>query len=89
MNNKQIFVLASRLNGEELIANIGVQTGFVPVAAFYSLENAKDLYWMAYKIMQAGSMQITQVFALEYQRPAFHRPAILKMTASEGIQIIT
>jgi len=44
MNNKQIFVLASRLNGEELIANIGVQTGFVPVAAFYSLENAKDLY---------------------------------------------
>jgi hypothetical protein len=89
MTSEHIYLLASRVNGEELIANFDQPTAPAQVVAFHTLEEAKELFSMAYKIMPAGPMENTQAFALEFQRLAIHRPVILQLPASTALQILT
>jgi|GEM_PF-4784245 len=78
MKQENLYILVVRVNREELIASFTIGGKVVPVH-YTSLEEAKELFSMAYRILGDGPARNTELFANQFEKMAIFQPAFIKI----------
>jgi hypothetical protein len=83
MDNNTLYILAVRVDDGEYIAGCEMYGKLAPVH-YTSLEEAKSLFDITYKVLTAGPRQNQASFASQFERMAIFRPAFIKMPRTQS-----
>lgn len=87
MKENNLYILAVRVNDEELIANIQLGKILNPFH-FTTLEEAKEMFSEDYKVLSGSPNDDIELFGQHFEKLALFRPAFVKLSLDTAVSIL-